>query len=257
MNTNTEVMNQIAELALAYSGTAIIQWKTTSGQICEAPAARNLLGRHLYLADAIRMPKSFPRMRNYFGLYYFAQTQSHVWHESVNEANMMAFLDHTESIAAINSQPMQMTFGDGSWHVPDLLALHSNHRQVVYDIKLASAIGSKELAQFAKTQAVCDTVGWGYQVLPTLSAQHQENLTHLSYFKHPLFRPGHEAVHRLFAALKTPTTFDEAAGVLRPDALPQGRASLFHLLWLREVSTDLNSRIDSNTPIVSTPDALF
>lgn len=257
MNNNTELMNQIAELALAYSGNAMIQWKTNTGRLREEPADRSLLGRHLYLAEAFRKPKSYPRQRNYYGLYYFAQTKSHVWHESLNEANMMAYLDHTESISAINSQPMRITFTDGSWHVPDLLALHTNHRQVVYDIKPVSKIDSKAMAQFAKTLAVCEKVGWGYRVLPTLSAQQQDNLTHLSYFKHPLFHPGANAASALSAELNKPMTFDQAAGILRPDSIPHGRSALFHLLWLRDVRTDMNLRIDGTTLIERNPDALL
>jgi hypothetical protein len=252
---NTELMNQIAELALDYSGTAMIHWKTANGDLRQAPAERSLLGRHLYLADAFRKPKSYPRQRNYFGLYYFAQTKSHVWHESLNEANMMAFLDHTEQIVEIASQPMKMVFADGSWHVPDLLALHSNHRQVVYDIKPSEKITSRALAQFAKTLAVCQTVGWGYQVLNTLPQQMQTNLTHLSYFKHPLFHPHSADLNHLLESLAQPMRFDKAAGILCPGSQPHGRSALFHLLWLRTISTDLNHRIDSSTLIERNPDA--
>jgi len=252
---NNELMKIITDESLRFSGNALIRWKPTAGTITEAPANRTLLSRHLYMAEPFRKPKSYPRQRNYYGLYYFSQTNSHVWHESLNEANMMMLLDHTQDIAAIASQPLQMVFADGGRHVPDLIALHGNHYQIVYDIKPASKIGSKEIEQFAKTQAVCAAVGWGYQVLPGLPAQVQTNLTWLSYFKHPRFHPGAEATSLVLASLDGPTPFDAAAAVLRPDSLPHGRSALFHLLWLRIVRADMTERFDATTPIERTTHA--
>lgn len=250
---NKELMDQIIDESLRFSGNALVRWKPTAKTTLKAPADRSLLSRHLYLAEPFRMPTSYPRQRNYYGLYYFSQTQTHVWHESLNEANMMMYLDHVESITAIAAQPMEMIFGDGGRHVPDLIALHSNNRQVVYDIKPASKITSKVLEQFAKTQAVCAAVGWGYQVLAGLPEQVQSNLTWLSNFRHPLFNPGDEATSRLLAALTAPTTFDAAAEALSPGALAHGRSALFHLLWLRVAHANLTKRIDGTTPIERNP----
>ena len=252
---NKDLMDLIVDEALRFSGNALVRWKPTATTTLHAPADRTLLSRHLYLAEPFRKPTSYPRQRNYYGLYYFSQTQSHVWHESLNEANMMMYLDHVESITAIAAQPMEMVFADGGRHVPDLMALHSNNRQVVYDIKPASKIGSKELEQFAKTQAVCAAVGWGYQVLAGLPEQVQANLTWLSNFTHPLFCPEEDATNRLLADLTGPTRFDDAAQILSPDSLASGRSALFHLLWLRVVHTDLTQRIDGTTLIERSPHA--
>lgn len=245
-----ELMKTIADEALRFSGNALIRWKPTADKTTEASADRVLLSRHLYLAEPFRKPKSYPRQRNYFGLYYFSQTGAHIWHESLNEANMMMYLDHVESISEIASQPMQMVFADGGRHVPDLLALHNNHRQVLYDIKPANRISSQALEQFAKTKAVCDTIGWGYEVLPGLPDQVQTNLTWISYFKHPLFRPDTEATSRLLMLIGNgASAFDDAAATLHPDALHLGRSALFNLLWQRTVRADLTRPIDGATPI--------
>ncbi|WP_167738007.1 TnsA-like heteromeric transposase endonuclease subunit [Cryobacterium sp. MDB2-10] len=252
---NKELMELIVDESRRFSGNALVQWKPTAKTKMEAPADRTLLSRHLYLAEPFRKPKSYPRQRNYYGLYYFSQTKTHVWHESLNEANMMMYLDHVESITAINSQPMEIRFADGLRHVPDLMALHSNHRQVVYDIKPTAKITSKALEQFAKTQAVCTKVGWGYEVLAGLPEQVQTNLSWLNYFHHPLFAPEREATSRLLAALTAPARFDEAAHILSPQAIAYGRSALFHLLWLRVVRADMSARINGNTLIERSPHA--
>lgn len=247
---NNELMKLITDESLRFSGNALIRWKPTPDKIAEAPADRTLLSRHLYLAEAFRKPTSYPRQRNYYGLYFFSQTKKHVWHESLLEANMMMFLDHTQSITAIASQPLEMVYADGGRHVPDLIALHSNNRQVVYDVKPAAKISSKALEQFAKTKAVCDAVGWGYEVLPGLTEQVQANLTGLSYFQHDLFHPDEQATRRLLVALDaTALTFDDAAEILRPGSLPAGRAAVFHLLWKRTVNTNMFHQIDGTTHI--------
>ncbi|WP_104088715.1 MULTISPECIES: TnsA-like heteromeric transposase endonuclease subunit [unclassified Cryobacterium] len=243
-------MKLITDESVRFSGNALIRWKPTPDTTAEAPADRTLLSRHLYLAEAFRKPTSYPRQRNYYGLYFFSQTKKHVWHESLLEANMMMFLDHTQSISAIASQPLEMVYADGGRHVPDLIALHSNNRQVVYDVKPAARISSKVLEQFAKTKAVCDAVGWGYEVLPGLTEQVQANLTWLSYFQHDLFQPDEQAVDTLMSALDSHTlSFDDAAQILRPGSLASGRAELFHLLWKRTVTTDMLHHIDETTLI--------
>ncbi|MGO4104680.1 TnsA-like heteromeric transposase endonuclease subunit [Leifsonia sp. YAF41] len=252
---NEELMELIVDESLRFSGNALVRWAPTAKTTSEAPADRPLLSRHLYLAEPFRKPTSYPRQRNYYGLYFFSQTGSHVWHESLNEANMMMYLDHVESISAIASQPMEMVFADGGRHIPDLIALHSDYRQVVYDIKPASKISSKALEQFAKTQAVCAAVGWDYQVLAGLPDQVQSNLTWLSYFKHPLFSPVEDATSELLVTLTPSTRFDDAALTLSPGSLADGRSALFHLLWLRVVHVDMTTPIDGNTLIERSPHA--
>ena len=123
---------------------------------------------------------------------------------------------------------------------------------MVYDIKPAAKITPKVLEQFAKTQAVCTAVGWGYQVLPGLPAQMQSNLTWLSCYRHPGFHPGEEATSRVLDSLSAPAPFDEVAAILRPDSMPQGRSSLFHLLWVRAVKVDMTQRFDATTLIERT-----
>lgn len=243
-------MKLITDEALRFSGNALIRWKPTPNKTAEAPADRTLLNRHLYLAEPFRKPTSYPRQRNYYGLYFFSQTKKHIWHESLLEANMMMFLDYTQAITKIASQPMEMVYASGGRHVPDLIALHSNGRQVVYDVKPAVKISSKALEQFAKTKAVCDAVGWGYEVLPGLADHVQANLTWLSYFQHNLFHPGEQAMSRLLSALDaSPLCFDDAAHILHPDSLASGRSAVFHLLWKRMVTTDMLHHIDGTTQI--------
>jgi hypothetical protein len=245
-----ELMTDIESDSKVYTGNAMVQWKTgAKGTLHEAPATRALLDQKLYNSTPFRKPTSYQNQRNYYGLFYFSQTRTHLWHESLNEANMMMYLDHVESITAIASQPFKVVFADGGWHVPDLFALHANGRQMVYDIKPAQNIDSKEMVQFAKTQALCNQVGWGYRVLPGLSPQLLKNLKFLALFRHPSFAPPEANVSAMLAALDQPHTFDEAAHALSYDSTERSRSGLMHLLWMRIVRLDMNSPISTTSLI--------
>lgn len=255
MEENEELMTLIRQEAERFSGHAMVSWKPTATTSRNAPADRELLGERLFEAEAFRKPRSYPRQRNYFGLYYFSQTGQHIWHESLNEANMFMLLDHTESIVGFSSQPMEMVFSDGRRHVPDAIALHSSMEQVVYDIKPASRINSTVIEQFAKTQAVCDRVGWGYVVLPGLPDQTLRNLTWFAQFRHPIFGPSEDSIRQLLDGLDEPVPFKVAALRLKTGSLPHGRAALSHLLWLRLVRVDMSRPIDDSTLVGRIPNA--
>jgi hypothetical protein len=207
-----------------------------------------LLDRELYLNAPCREGNRYPRQLNYHGHYHFAGTGKHVWFESLLESRMLMHLDREFDIVAIASQPMELTFADGSIHFPDFIALHANGRQVVYDVKPLERIDEKVTEQFDKTRALCETVGWGYEVLTGLPDQVQTNLTWLSYFNHPAFHPGQEAVERLVALLAASTvTVGEAASALELGSLARGRSALYNLAWSRIVTFDMAVPLSDST----------
>lgn len=230
-----------------FTGRGTVHWITPSGKVLNAPADPALLDKNLFEAGRIRVGNHYPRQRNYHGLYFFSQTGKHVWHESLLEARSLTGLDLYKSIEAIASQPCRIEFADGTTHFPDYLALHTSGRQVLYDVKPESRITDSVIDQFARTLALCELVGWGYSILTELSPQEQLNVTYVSYFKHPLFHPGPEAVVRLLDELNQPKSFLEAAQALRSKTLPDARASLLHLIWQGTVQTDLKLHLGDNS----------
>jgi hypothetical protein len=207
-----------------------------------------LLDRDLFLSAPIRTPSRYPRQKNIQGLYYFASTGHHVWHESQLESVVMRWLDMRSDVVAISAQPMLIRFSDGTSHTPDLLALHADHRQVVYDVK-PRKFAPKFEAQFAKTRAFCDRVGFGYEVHHELPRQVEVNLSWVSGFKHPGYYPGNEATQRLLGALEQPMRLRAAATVLGLPSRAHGRSALFHLVWAGVVGFDLSLPISDRTLI--------
>lgn len=231
----------------------MVHWTTPDTGPQSAPASPELLGRELYLATPIRYGNRYPRQRNYHGLYLFSQTGRHVWFESLLECSRLASIDATHSVVAIASQPMRIDFADGTHHFPDFLAMHSNARQVVYDVKPRRRITDKALAQFAQTRALCLRVGWGYEVLSELSDAEEANLTWLRQFKHHGFHPPVAALERLRDALVTPLPVFDAAHALRLESVAAGRSAIFHLLWVRAITADLSTRLTDSSLVERAP----
>lgn len=226
----------------------MVRWIDHNGAARELPVSPALLDGELYRADQFRTGNRYPQQRNYHGWFYFGPTAQHVWVESRLESSRLAHLEHTEDIVAIASQPMELTFSDGTSHVPDFIALHSDHRQTVYDVKPWNRMTKPGVAdQFRKTAELCRKVGWGYRVLHEAPEAEGRNLTFLANFKHPGFRPDDATISRALAA--TPATVTTVATAMLPNDLPMARAQLFHLLWTRELHCSIQLRLSPTTLI--------
>lgn len=241
-NTKTPVLRSIDSPALSE-----VSWKAADGSSHSAIATSRLLDNELYLARKMRTGNRYPKQRNYHGHNWFGNTQQQIWFESLFERHPLLWLDHTRDIVAIACQPMTMTFGDGSEHTPDFVALHSNHSQVVYDVKPSRLI-PKAQAQFDKTAELCRTVGWGYEVLSDLSRQLDINLDWIASFRQPRFAASPDETQLLLHALRTPLPLGEAAALL--PALT-GKPAIYHLVWMGQLHLDLNSLL-SNSTLIST-----
>lgn len=229
---------------------AVVSWLggTIRTTAMTEPATPALLDAELYFARVIRTPHRYPRQKNIQGQYFFSQTREHVWHESQLEANVMKWLDMSKDIVAIAAQPMLINFADGTSHTPDMLALHADHQQVVYDVKPLKFIPKFE-QQFANTRAFCDHVGFGYEVYHETPRQVEINLNWLSGFKHPGYAPTPARGAALREALSTPLSLRDAAAILDSTSAARGRSALFHLVWTGLATLDITLPISDTTTI--------
>jgi hypothetical protein len=232
---------------------ATVSWRTNikGSPLRSKLATPKLLDCELYLAGLARTADRYPRQKNIQGLYFFSRTREHVWHESQLEAQVLKWLDMSKDIVAIAAQPLIIDFADGTSHIPDMLALHADHRQVVYDVKPRKFIAKFE-KQFANTRTFCDQVGFGYEVYHETPRQVEINLNWLAGFKDPGYAPTRAETERLLQALGDAIVLDSAAAHLHPGDLPRGRAALFHLVWTNVLTFDLTQPISSDTRIERT-----
>ncbi len=223
-------------------------WKR-HGKVKSAPLDAGLLSAELYLTEPVRQGAAYPRQKNYHGYYWMASTGAHVWHESLHERDWLMMLDFAGDIVALASQPMKLTDSDGITHYPDFLALDARGVQTIYDVKPAARINAKAHAQFEWTRDLCQDIGWDYHVLADIPVQERVNVTFLSQFRHPNNHPGAESEQELLAAAQPDWTINDATRQLPASSTALARRGLFHLMWTRAFTTDLNERLSGRTPL--------
>lgn len=217
-----------------------VEWITSLDKPRSAEAGTALLDAELYLAHAIREGARYPRMRNYHGRYYFSGVGKFVWHESLLERNMLMCLDFLGEHVAMAAQPMKLTFSDNTHHVPDFASLDVNGEQTIFDVKPASRLTPKYVAQFAKTAAFCQQAGFNYQVLTGSPAQQLENVRFLHAYRGIRYRPTVKSREHLEHAGRS-LTVNDASLLLAPGNPRLGHTHVFHLLWHQELAIDLTA----------------
>jgi hypothetical protein len=229
---------------------ATISWLSLDSKIHTELASPALLSRSIFLAPAIRIGNKYPKKRAYPGYNWFSKTNGFVWYESMFEREALLWLDLLTDVVAITSQPMRMDFADGSHHYPDFFALHSDHRQVVYDVKPASKLNEKALDQFKKTEELCAEIGWGFKLITDQSDAARANIHWLSNYRQTRFAPSVAARDGLIAELTNrPLTVAEAAEILDLQSHNTGRPSVYHLIWQRDLAFDMQNVLTDSTSI--------
>lgn len=208
-----------------------------------------LLHRGIVDARRIRTGYQYKAQRNYHGVYAFGQTGQHVWYESLFEMTALMSLDFTADILSVTSQPMMMQFSDGAVHYPDLFAVHTNGRQVVYDVRPEKLVNPKTAAQFAETKRLCDKVGWGYQLFTHIDPIAKANLEWLAGYRHPRYEPDEATRTRVLAAAEIPTTLRELVRTADLRAPARGAISIYNLLWNRLIIFDMTTQLTTHTTI--------
>jgi hypothetical protein len=150
-------------LSYTSTGADMLQWR--SGKRLETvPAGRKLLETPLADGDPIRVGGQWQNRPNRHGLYFWAPTRTHVWHESALEATCLTVLEYGGRVDRIAAQPFRLLFRTGApalRHDPDFFAVHRDGDQVVYDDKPRARMTTEAQAQFAETARVCAAVGFG------------------------------------------------------------------------------------------------
>jgi hypothetical protein len=232
------------------SRPATITWLSPDNKEHTELASPALLSRSIFVAPAIRIGNKYPRKRAYPGFNWFSKTNGFIWYESMFEREALLWLDLLTDVVAIASQPMRMDFADGSHHYPDFFALHSDHRQIVYDVKPASKLTQKALDQFKKTEDLCAEIGWSFQLITDQSDAARANINWLSNYRQTRFAPPAAARDGLITELtQGPLTVAEAAEILDLHSPDTGRPSVYHLIWQRDLTFDMQTVLTDSSSI--------
>ncbi|WBM79119.1 TnsA-like heteromeric transposase endonuclease subunit [Cryobacterium breve] len=208
-----------------------------------------LVHRNIVEARRIRTGYQYKAQRNYHGLYAFGQTGQHIWYESLFEMTALMALDFTAGITAIASQPMMMQFADGTVHYPDLFAIHTDGRQVVYDVRPEKLIKPKTQAQFAETKRLCDKVGWAYELFTRIDPLVKANMEWLIGYRHPRYQPNEATQALVLAAADPGARFRDLVHVADRDSPARGAMTVYNLLWHHLLTFDMTAQLTTYTTI--------
>lgn len=229
------------------TGRDAVTWYDESGHEQSGSPTPKILHRKLHLARRARTGSQYKGKSNYQGMYWLSQLDQHVWYESLFELTAMTWLDYEHGIHGFSSQPMLLSFNDGTAHFPDFFALHEDGTQVVYDVKPAKLLDSAK-QQFANTQRICDAVGWQYELFTDIDEFTRVNLEWLLGYRNPRYAPDDETRERLRDAATVPLTFSNAVRLADEKHPRRGIHVIANMLWTHHLRFDIDRQL---TPLSS------
>jgi hypothetical protein len=194
---------------------------------------------------------SYRGQRNFPGWWYFSRTKTHVGFESWLERDHVMAFDADPEVVAVSSQPFWLHWSAGGRerrHAPDFFVRLRSGDAVVVDVRPDDRIEPADAEAFAVTERACAAVGWRYRRVGTLDAVLAANLRWLSGCRHSRCRrPDHvTALREVFARPR-----ELLVGVREVGDPVAVLPVLFHLLWTRELGTDLTATVLGSRSLVS------
>ncbi|WP_327597056.1 TnsA-like heteromeric transposase endonuclease subunit [Streptomyces chartreusis] len=180
--------------------------------------------------------------KHYSGTYWAATTCNFVIYESRLELARLLFADFDSTVCGIVAQPFLLKTeveGTPRKHVPDYLLI-TDAGPVVVDVKPRHRLSNPVVAStFAWTQRAVESRGWRYEVWSEPRNGVLENIRFLAGFRRErLFDP--ELLDELRHADLFGMTIATASKCLPDRPEPYVRAAIHHLLWRRDLYTDLD-----------------
>ena len=229
------------------AGLASVSWRTEQGRTRSARATSELLHEPMTRNQPSRRPSTHPLKRNTEGHYWFEQTGHHVWHESMEEYTALMFLDHSEDVAGICTQPLRFDFADGTHHYPDAFLQLRDGRQVVCNIRPAALVDEAAVEQFAKTADACAQIGWSHRLIVDVPLTYRHNLDLLAAYRHHRNLPDDTLADALLGLVNEPTPFGALWAFTQRTPGPTALAGLYNLIWHRELCFDMTAALAMNT----------
>ncbi len=186
--------------------------------------------------------------RHFSGTYWSATMGAPVGYESRLEHANLLVVDFDPQVRWILSQPFLLEGDDRGTtrrHIPDFLIAHVDESVCVIDVKPAEKLSLPKVRDsLGWSRRVIEAHGWEYRVLsepdPTLLA----NVQFLAGYRRR-FQFVDTEIAAAVELLRTPQTFNEAVRAVIPIAGGHrfARALVLHLLWSRQLKTDLGRQL--------------
>lgn len=227
-------------------------------QLLNVEASGALTAEPFEDALPIREFFAWPGKRNYEGLWWSSTTKRHTGFESLLERQYLLSADHDPDVVGVSSQPLAILWPKGTQdaegrrlrdHVPDFFVRLSNGDGRLVDVRRPD---KAEAHQFALTKALCDEIGWQYEVFTGLDEQVAHALTWLGGYRMDRYAPSTEVAQRLVEAFTPATSL--RAGVARA-ARSSGvqkdlvQANALNMLFTGRLSVDLRQPLTMDSEV--------
>jgi hypothetical protein len=196
---------------------------------------------------------SYKGQRHYNGRWWTATTSGLVGYESWLERDRLVLLDFDPDVVGIASQPFWLFWttadGEDRSHAPDYFARLGDGSALVLDVRSADRIKPRDQVAFDATREACTALGWRYEVAGTAPEALLANVRWLAGYRHPRNHLPDVAAALRVSFAEPAALLDGAGQVGDPIAvLPV----LFHLLWRRELHTDLRRPLHPDAVVAAT-----
>jgi hypothetical protein len=205
--------------------------------------------------ESCRPVRGFPSykgQRNLIGSWWTATTGTLVGYESWLERDRLLLLDFDPGTVGIASQPFWLFWttseGKSRSHAPDYFARLADGSALVLDCRPADRIKPRDQAAFDATRSACALLGWRYEVVGAPPETLLTNARWLAGYRHPR----HDQPE-IAAALRTVFTSPAGlvAGAEQVGDLISVLPVLYHLLWRRQLHTDLHRPLHSDAVVTA------
>jgi hypothetical protein len=204
--------------------------------------------------ESVRPVRTFPSYKgqsNFPGWWWSATLDRHVGYESWLERDHVMLLDYDTDVVAFSSQPFWLHWRDGRRgrrHAPDYFVRRADGTAVVLDVRADDRIDEEDAAAFEAMRQACRSVGWDFRRSGVVAAVLCRNLRWLSRYRHQRCAGDAAICERLIEVFAHPLPLMH--GAARVGDTLRTLPALFHLLWRRALTADLDkATLDATTPV--------
>ena len=184
------------------------------------------------------------------GLEFSVSTGKHHGFESLEEQKLLLALDFLGGLVSIRSQPLRLRFGHQGGrgeHVPDYLATFRDGSRWLFDVRPRALVADEDALRFAAAAEVALACGWPYTVVTQWRRGVTGTIDTFSAQRRPLEDRLSLESELLLGAAEPGVTFGQLVSGTAVPAM--ARAHALHLLWHRELGTDLALPFGDNSPV--------
>jgi hypothetical protein len=224
-------------------------WRVSGGDVVSA--VRDLGSVPVAGCEPVRRFSWGRRQRHRPGLQFMVSTGRLHGFESLEERSLLLALDFTGMAEDVLPQPFRLRFGiaGGGFreHVPDFLAVFRDGSRWLFDVRPARLVGKDDATCFAAAAEAALEAGWRYSVVAGWRPHVLTGIDALSAQRRDLEdRLGLQGF-LLRAVSAGPAAFGDLVGGTPLPAV--ARAHALHLLWRRDLGTDLSRPVGDASPV--------